>query len=168
MAVCSAEAVGSADLCSADAPAGTSTTRWPRHWQEREPLLDRQHDRLEALLETLIVQHRQPLAPEQLELEERVEQLACRRLLWDLRLHLRLEERWLQAAGALCPGHRSGHQEAARQALEQFCRGSGSRRARLAWLQQLQGWFAGHRRGPDAMAYGLARQRSGVQVAALA
>lgn len=142
--------------------------RWPRHWLEQEPLLERQHDRLEALLATLIAQHSQPLPPERLDLEDRVEQLACRRLLWDLRLHLRLEERWLEAAGALCPGHRSGHQEAARQALGQFCRGSGSRRARLAWLQQLQGWFAGHRRGPDAVAYGLARERSGTPAAALA
>jgi hypothetical protein len=131
---------------------------WPRIWSEQEPLLERQHDRLEALLAALIEQHRQPLAAELLEASELGEQLACRRLLWDLRLHLRLEERWLAAAAALCAGHRANHQDAARQALEGYCRGSGSRRARLAWLQQLQAWFVAHRQGPDAMAYGLARR----------
>jgi hypothetical protein len=141
---------------------------WPRHWSQRELLLERQHDRLEALLHSLIQQHREPLAPERLIPTDQAEQLACRRLLWDLRLHLRLEERWLDAAGALCPGHRGGHQEAARAALAQFCQGGGSRRARLAWLQELHAWFAAHRRGPDAMAYALARERSGVQTAAVA
>lgn len=135
---------------------------WPRQWREQEPLLERQHERLEALLAALIEQHRQPLAAELMEASELGEQLVCRRLLWDLRLHLRLEERWLAAAAALCPGHRASHQEAARQALADYCRcaeaGSGSRLARLAWLQQLQGWFSAHRQGPDAMAYGLARQ----------
>ena len=107
-----------------------------------------------------IEQHLEPLAPELLARRDQAEQLACRRRLWDLRLRLRLEERWLGAAGALCPGHRGGHQDAARAALAQFCRSSGSRRARLAWLQELQGWFTAHRRGPDAMAYALARHRS--------
>lgn len=67
---------------------------WPRRWFLQDPLLARQHDRLEALLASLIEQHLEPLAP-----SEQAEQLACRRLLWDLRLHLRLEERWLGAAG---------------------------------------------------------------------
>jgi hypothetical protein len=144
---------------SSAAPASTSS--WPRRWTQQEPLLERQHDRLEALLASLIEQHLEPLAPKLLAPSDQAEQLACRRLLWDLRLHLRLEERWLGAAGALCPGHREGHQEAGRAALARFCRNGGSRRARLAWLQELQGWFAAHRQGPDAMAYALARQRSG-------
>jgi hypothetical protein len=139
---------------SSAAPA--SASRWPRRWAQQEALLERQHDRLEALLASLIEQHLEPLALELLAPSDQAEQLACRRLLWDLRLHLRLEERWLGASGALCPGHRGGHQDAARAALAQFCRSGGSRRARLAWLQELQGWFAAHRRGPDA----LARQRS--------
>lgn len=134
---------------------------WPSQWREREPLLERQHGRLEALLATLIEQHRQPLAAELLEVSDLGEQLACRRLLWDLRLHLRLEERWLAAAAALCPGHRASHREAAGQALAEYGRSAASRRARLAWLQQLHAWFAAHRQGPDAMAYGLARQGSG-------
>jgi len=148
-------------------PDQAQRRRWPRAWEQREVLLERQHDRLEALLSCLIEQHRQPLAAEILAPTDQAEQRACRRLLWDLRLHLRLEERWLEAAGALCPGHRGGHQEAARAALAQFCRGSGSRRARLAWLQDLQGWFAAHRRGPDAMAYALARERSAAQATAM-
>ena len=144
-----------APVCAAEpsSAAPASPSGWPHHWSQQEPLLERQHDRLEALLDSLIKQHRQPLPCEQLAPTDQAEQLACRRLLWDLRLHLRLEERWLEAAGSLCPGHRSGHQDAARAAL--------------AWLQGLQSWFAAHRRGPDAMAYTLARQRSGVQAAAL-
>jgi hypothetical protein len=134
------------------------TRSWPRQWSEQEPLLERQHDRLEALLAALIEQHRQPLAAELLEASELGEQMACRRLLWDLRLHLRLEERWLAAAAALCAGHRANHQDAARQALADYCSCSGSRGARLAWLQQLQAWFVAHRQGPDSMAYGLARR----------
>jgi hemerythrin len=141
-------------------PSATANRTWPRGWHEQEPLLERQHDRLEALLDSLIQQHHRPHSAEQLPAVDQAEQLACRRLLWDLRLHLRLEERWLEAAGSLCPGHRGGHQEAARSALAQFCRGSGSRRARLTWLQGLQSWFATHRRGPDAMAYALARRRN--------
>ncbi len=146
-------------------PAGSvvvpAPRSWPRSWSEQEPLLERQHDHLEALLAALIEQHRQSLAAELLEASELGEQLACRRLLWDLRLHLRLEERWLAAAAALCSGHRANHQDAARQALADYCRGSGSRRARLAWLQQLQAWFVAHRQGADAMAYGLARRVNG-------
>ena len=134
-------------------PSATANRTWPRGWHEQEPLLERQHDRLEALLDSLIQQHHRPHSAEQLPAVDQAEQLACRRLLWDLRLHLRLEERWLEAAGSLCPGHRGGHQDAAKAAL--------------ARLQELQGWFAAHRRGPDAMAYALARQRSGVQAAAL-
>lgn len=68
---------------------------WPRQWSEQEPLLERQHERLEALLPALIELHRQPLAAELMEANELGEQLVCRRLLWDLRLHLRLGERWL-------------------------------------------------------------------------
>jgi hemerythrin len=145
-------------VLSPAAPPGRATVGWPHHWLQQEPLLERQHDRLEALLACLIEQHSQVLPVERLALTDRAEQLACRRLLWDLRLHLRLEERWLEAAGALCPGHRDGHREAAREALTQLCRGGASRRARLAWLHHLHSWFAAHRLGPDAVAYDLARQ----------
>ncbi|MGB5134875.1 MAG: hypothetical protein WBN89_06845, partial [Prochlorococcaceae cyanobacterium] len=107
---------------------------WPRHWQEQEPLLERQHERLEALLATLLQEHIQPLPPERLELSDQAEQLACRRLLWDLRLHLRLEERWLEHWGALCPGHRDNHRDAAQAAIAGFVGRAGSRRGRLAWL----------------------------------
>ncbi len=73
--------------------------------------------------------------------------------------------RWIAASHGPClcsPSvQRGGHQDAARAALARFCRSGGNRPARLAWLQELQGWFAAHRRGPDAMAYALARQRSG-------
>lgn len=152
------------------APLETCTVHptWPRHWLQQEPLLECQHDRLESLLHGLLQQHREPVGAEQLALTDQAEQLACRRLLWDLRLHLRLEERWLESAGALCPGHRGGHRDAARAAMAQFCHSGGSRRARLAWLQELNSWFTAHRLGPDALAYALARQRCGVHATAIA
>lgn len=157
-------------MVASPAPLETCTVRptWPHHWLQQEPLLERQHDRLESLLHGLLQQHREPVAVEHLALTDQAEQLACRRLLWDLRLHLRLEERWLETAGALCPGHRGGHREAARAAMAQFCHSSGSRRARLAWLQELNSWFTAHRLGPDALAYALARQRCGVHASAVA
>jgi magnesium-protoporphyrin IX monomethyl ester (oxidative) cyclase len=87
-----------APVCAAEpsSAAPASPSGWPHHWSQQEPLLERQHDRLEALLDSLIKQHRQPLPCEQLAPTDQAEQLACRRLLWDLRLHLRLEERWLE------------------------------------------------------------------------
>lgn len=123
----------------------------PRLWSHQRPLLERQHDRLEAHLAALIAQHRVAgaAAPEE-------QQQGCRRLLRQLRLHLRLEERWLRAHGLLCPGHRSGHQAALQAASEQWQRQGCEQEGRLALLESLQDWFQQHLQGPDAVAYGLA------------
>jgi hypothetical protein len=134
------------------APPRRATVGWPHHWLQHEPLLERQHDRLQALLACLSKQRSQVLPVERLALTDRAEQLACRRLLWDLRLHLRLEERWL---------------EAAHEALTQLCRGGASRRTRLAWLHHLHSWFASHRRGPEAEAAFHATQRLLAELAAI-
>lgn len=123
----------------------------PRHWFDQRPLLERQHERLDTQLAALIAQHQTPGTGGAAE-----QQLACRSLLRALRLHLRLEERWLQAQGLLCPGHRASHQAAVEAANRQWQRHGGERAGRLALLESLQGWFLRHLQGPDAVAYGLA------------
>ncbi len=132
---------------------GRSSVRpWPRRWAEQAPLLERQHDRLEALLADLAALHRQPLGADPAA-AALAQELCCRRLLWQLRLHLRLEERWLAAWGCLCPGHGAAHREALQAALMGYCRAGNDRSARLDWLLGLQAWFERHRSGPDARAY---------------
>ena len=136
-------------------PAVAPLSRWPRLWEERELLLERQHDRLEADLLELISLHGGKTPP-----WEAAQALACeaasRRLVWQLQVHLRLEERWLSQGGCLCSGHREAHREARRVAFEGCLRSSGDRAARLQWLLALQAWFSSHRSGPDRLAYALA------------
>ncbi|WP_259729462.1 hypothetical protein [Synechococcus sp. CS-1333] len=108
---------------------------WPRLWSERSRLLERQHSRIEALLEQLI--------------DGEASTACCRQLVRALGLHLRLEERWLAEVGCLCPGHRYSHREAAELA---GCTPAGSAE-RLGWLLDLQEWFHLHRHGADAVAY---------------
>lgn len=125
---------------------------WPRHWPERLPLLESQHDRLESLIQELLHVHR--AAQHAWSLEEALAvEASCRRLLWDLRLHLRLEERWLSQCHCMCPGHRARHAEALKQVTEGLLSSAGNRVARQRWLEDLQVWFVEHRQGPDAMAY---------------
>jgi hypothetical protein len=124
----------------------------PREWFQQEALLERQHDRLEALLADLVDRHCRAEA-ECSALELRSETRDCHLLLRWLRLHLRLEERWLGQRGCLCPGHQGNHREAAALAAAGWQVAEALRGARLPWLMDLQQWFHGHRRGPDAMAY---------------
>ena len=129
--------------------------RWPRRWADQVRLLERQHDALEALLAELLRVHG-PAHPAWSAAEALAYERVSRRLLWDLRLHLRLEERWLAAQGCLCPGHRGAHLQAVSGAQAALLRTAGDRQARLRWLQELQHWFSGHRHGPDAAAYAAA------------
>ena len=131
------------------------TARWPRDWPSQCALLERQHDQLESLLEVLLHDHL--CADDAIELALRQ---ACRRLLWDLRLHLRLEERWLQSRGCLCPGHKQAHREVAIQTTATLMALEHDRQQRLALLESIQTWFVAHRRGPDALAYSRAAQSS--------
>jgi len=125
---------------------------WPLRWSERVPLLESQHDRLESLILELLHLHR--VAQHTWSLEEALAvEASCRRLLWDLRLHLRLEERWLSQIHCMCPGHRALHAEALKQVTEGLLCSAGDREARRRWLENLQVWFVEHRQGPDAMAY---------------
>ena len=131
-----------------DAPSLTM----PRQWAQQSQLLERQHDRLEALLADLIERHAIPdqgRSPRQLELD----QGDCERLLRQLGLHLRLEERWLSRLHSFCGGHRSSHRQASTLAADGWAVGQGQRAARLPWLMDLQEWFHQHRHGVDAIAY---------------
>jgi len=96
-----------------DAPSPTI----PRQWAQQAQLLERQHDCLEALLTDLIERHVVPdegRSPQQLA----VDRLDCGRLLRQLGLHLRLEERWLSRLHSFCAGHRSSHRQALNQAAD--------------------------------------------------
>ena len=132
---------------------------WPRRWVDQEPLLERQHDGLEAYLAELLSLHG-PKHPVWTAAEAVAIERGCRRLIWVLRLHLRLEERWLSAQGCLCPGHRAVHRQAVENTKAALLETSGDREARLRWLLELQSWFANHRHGPDATAYGIARSNA--------
>ena len=131
--------------------------RW--RWRDQETLLERQHDRLEALLAELLHRHG-PDHPIWSAAEALAVEGSCRRLLWSLRLHVRLEERWLARHGCLCQGHRAAHQEALEHAITGFQASAADRGARRQWLLVLQAWFRGHRHGPDAIAYSLAANLS--------
>lgn len=85
-----------------------------RAWPEREVGLERRRERPQALLADPERSYAVtvPAGPA---LDRLACERACRRLLWQLRLHLRLEERWRTAAGCLClyPGHRAAHADVA-------------------------------------------------------
>jgi hemerythrin len=128
---------------------------WPRLWPDQRLLLERQHDRLEQQLTTLIQWH-QPEAPAWSAEEAAACDHAARILLGNLKLHLRLEERWLDSWGCLCHGHRLAHRHASAAAQEGWLRCGRDRDRRLAWLEALRTWFVAHRDGADARAYSLA------------
>lgn len=132
---------------------------WPRAWADQAILLERQHDRLEACLQELLQRHGLDQSAwsgaDALALDG-----ACRRLLWDLGLHFRLEERWLCARGCLCIGHRQAHRDGIQAAIAGFQHANGDHRVRHHWLLALQDWFLDHRHGPDARAYALAHRQS--------
>lgn len=132
-------------------PAGRARWQMPRRWSEQQPLLERQHQRLELLLTRLIAQHRSSAGGSAAE-----QQQGCRALLRALRLHLRLEERWLGAHGLLCPGHRAGHQALLETAASAWRNQGAECGGRLELLESLQTWFLQHLQGADAVAYGRA------------
>ena len=71
-------------------PPAAAPAVWPRQWPQREGLLERQHDRLEALLDDLVDRH--CLADEERSaLELLADRRDCLLLVRGLRLHLRLE-----------------------------------------------------------------------------
>jgi hypothetical protein len=91
---------GSKPTClAANAQASAPPSRhWPRDWPSQKQLLERQHGRLEVMLNTLIAEAR-ALGPLASATVTPSGELNCRRLQRDLGLHLRLEERWLAQWG---------------------------------------------------------------------
>jgi acetate kinase len=75
-----------------------------RAWEQKEALLEQQHNQLEQGLEDLIAGGSEPSHLPQM-----------MHLIQKLKLHLRLEERWLSEAGCLCQGHRLSHGAIARR-----------------------------------------------------
>jgi hypothetical protein len=141
---------------AANAQASAPPSRhWPRDWPSQQQLLERQHGRLEVMLNTLIAEAR-ALAPLASTAAIPSGELNCRRLQRALGLHLRLEERWLAQWGCLNSGHRASHR-LARTAACQVEPGKGTSQldstTQLEWLQGLQEWFLVHRDGADAIAY---------------
>ena len=145
-------------LAGALSPLSGRFAPWPRDWAEQETLLERQHDRLEACLQELLQRHGED-QPAWSGTDALVLDGACRRLLWDLRLHLRLEERWLRARGCFCHGHGNAHREGMQAAIAGFQHAKGDRQLCHHWLLALQSWFLNHRHGADAHAYALAHHQ---------
>ena len=140
-------------------PVRANPWQWPRCWVDQEPLLERQHDAIEAFLAELLLLHG-PTQPAWTASDSIALERSCRRLIWDLRLHLRLEERWLAVQNCLCSGHRGAHAQATEDAQSSLLRTVNDRQARLSWLLELQHWFNNHRNGPDATAYAIARSHA--------
>jgi hypothetical protein len=138
------------------------TRHWPRDWPSQQHLLERQHDRLEVMLNTLIAEAR-ALGPLASAAAMASAELDCRRLQRALVLHLRLEERWLAQWGCLNNGHRASHRLARNAACQAEACKQNSRlnpTPQLEWLQGLQEWFLVHRDGADAIAYRRADRRA--------
>lgn len=114
----------------------------PRAWEQKAALLEQQHNRLEQGLEYLIdCGAGQSLLPQMMQIIQK------------LKLHLRLEERWLSEAGCLCPGHRLSHQELLVSIEQQLPQCLNQESLRLNLLMDVQLWFFRHRHGADATAY---------------
>ena len=156
---------GSAVATAALAPPTPSEqppSPWPRLWPQRRALLERQHGQLGSQLAALIRGHSGdlPAAGAEPAPADPASAEACQKLLRSLALHLRLEERWLGERGAMCPGHRAGHRDAARAIAADLRRAGSDRQDRLACLQATEQWFHDHCCGPDAMAYAAADRGS--------
>ena len=141
-------------LLSRPAAAGAGQGRWPVAWPGRELLLERQHQLLRDQIADLIIAVLSG-TPEPAGAAELGS--ASQQLLRQLRLHLRLEERWLSACDCLCPGHRAIHRLVARDSEEGLRQAGSDRQQQLIWLRGLQAWLLEHTGGPDAHAYALAR-----------
>ena len=108
---------------------------WPRSWSEQQPLLDLQHDRLAVFIQELLQVHDVKAHGWSLE-EALAVEAACRRLLWDLKLHLRLEGRWLSQSHCFHPSHRVVHGEALKRFTDGLRNSAGDRLGRQGdpWL----------------------------------
>ena len=128
---------------------------WSKQWSIQELFLVEQHARLEVILDELLMAYRSESFAWNLAQASFYEGL-CRRLLWDLKLHQRLEERWLIQHDSLCSGHQADHQTFVNAALINCVRTAQDKEARFYWLADLRKWLVAHKSGPDAYDYSLA------------
>jgi len=140
-------------------PSSPAASGWPGSWPLQRVLLERQHDRLAALLDALVEEHAAPRDSSILPWHHSSD-AGFRLLFRRLQQHLRLEERWLAARGCLCPGHRAAHARVAAGAAADLERCGRDRFARLVLVMGLREWLRGHCAGPDATAYSLADARA--------
>ncbi|MFM7676161.1 MAG: hypothetical protein ACKO5F_11395 [Synechococcus sp.] len=134
----------------------------PRNWPEQQALLERQHLRLARQIEQLLREHTAPAGEPDHAAGER-QRSASWRMLHAVRLHLRLEERWLSHHGALSPQHRRAHREAVLLAMAALHRSGSDRASRLEVLLTLQGWHESHGQSTDALAYAQIQHGHGPQ-----
>jgi hemerythrin len=117
-------------------------------------LLERQHIRLARQVEDLLHDHAVAAGAPGSTAAER-QRNASWQLLHALRLHLRLEERWLSHHGVLSPQHRRAHRDAVLLAMVALHRSGSDPASRLEVLGTLQSWLETHGRSADAAAYAL-------------
>ena len=129
---------------------------WSKEWSVQELFLAKQHARLEAYLDELLMAYKSKSFAWNVVQVSAYEGL-CRRLLWDLKLHQRLEERWLIQHESLCPGHQAEHRESIHAAFINCARTAEDQKARFYWLADLKEWLVAHQSGPDAYDYSLAK-----------
>ena len=127
---------------------------WPKEWSTQELILAKQHARLEVYLDELLMAYKSKSFAWDVAKKSAYEGL-CKRLLWNLKLHQRLEERWLIQHDSLCPGHQAEHQESIHAAFINCVKTAEDQEARFYWLADLKKWLVAHQSGPDAYNYSL-------------
>ena len=132
---------------------------WPKSWSKQELLLRAQHARLESAFAEVLAFYRS-YSSSVTEPEAFAYEGLCRRLLWWLKLHQRLEERWLKKHDCLSTGHQADHQELLQTAFVDYCKTANNPKFRFAWLNNLQTSLSGHIFSTDAYDYSFANSKS--------
>ncbi len=135
-----------------------SRRAWPKSWSKQELLLRAQHARLESAFAELLTFYRS-YSSSVTEPEAFAYEGLCRRLLWWLKLHQRLEERWLKKHDCLSTGHQADHQELLQTAFVDYCKTANNPKFRFAWLNNLQTSLSGHIFSTDAYDYSFANSK---------
>jgi len=132
------------------------STIWSGRWVDQEPFLLMQHRKIESCLDELLNLYGFQSIHWK-DVEYRAYDYLCRRLVWDLSLHQRLEVRWLKMHNALSHGHESDHNQVIQEAILDCRKTITNKNRRFAWLRELRSWFVGHENSSDAFDYSLAR-----------
>ena len=132
---------------------------WPKEWSAQELILAKQHARIEVYLDELLMAYKSKSFAWDVAKKSAYEGL-CKRLLWNLKLHQRLEERWLTQHGCLSPAHRDDHQIIFRTAFISCCKTANDPEDRLTWLNNLREGLSRHMFVSDAYDYSIANLKS--------